>query len=523
MSEPVSRLRGPRRTAATPPSLRLRAVLFVAAGLGAFLVAGSLVASAGSRPVAFGRGSFLLPVVDLSSRASQIWACPGPLPTGSGAERSFVDVVDPGTVPAKVSVVVSEAPGTSPSRPAVSSLGGTGSRELIVAPGEEEAVPLPSSGPKELAAVSVVTDGPPVSVSEVVTGGLVPLESPCDLGSSVVSYLAPGSTLDRSDVELAVEDPTATPAVVDVHAFVGDQQVSPPPLQGLSVPADGTTVVDISHFVVQQSLIGLSVTAVTGRVVAGALEEFLQSHLGSGDALVTGVGAPRSAWSLPPGPNAPGKVVTARVLDPGSRATTVTVSSPFVGSPTSEISERIAAGTAVEIPLPVAVPTSRGGSGGSSKPSKSSGSSGSAPPQEGQISIRASGGVGVVASVVTSLPVVHEYDDAVVSTPAAKPSTSWLLAGAVSTSSTADDVALSNPGARAAHVVVEELAGPGGASPVATVELPPGGSAVVALAATVVDDRAFALEVSASEPVSAGQLFSTSVQKSAAAGVPTTG
>jgi len=505
------------RPPVTPGFLRARAVLLLVAGVAAFVIAGTTAATAGPAQVAVGRGGSLLPVVQTASRLSHLWDCPGPLPVGPGAEKSFVDVVDPGSRTAVVSVAVT--PVAPSSAPLGASLSSSASRSLTVPAGTEQTVALPTTGLAGYAAVSVLTGDTAVAVSEVVTGGVQPLESPCELGTSVRSYLAPASTADRSDLELAIADPTATPAVVNVHAFVKTQQVSPPPLQGLSVPAGGVTVVDLAHYVVQQQLVGLSVTANGGRVAIGGLEHVFEPHIGAGNALVTGVGLPRSNWVLPPGPGVAGKSVLVRVLDPGTRATTVTVLSPFSAQPTSEISLQVAAGSAAEVAMPV--PASRPGSAAGA--AAKSGTS-AAPPAEGPITVLSSEGVGVVVSTVTSVPVVSsgQPDVAVVGVPAEETSTAWLLPGATSTGLANDDLEVSNPGSTTVHVVVDRF-NASGMTQVATLDVPGGTTAWVKLWETIRNTPVFSLRVTSSGPVSVSQAFTSKQGRGGASGIPAVG
>ena len=497
---------GAARRGGAPGALRVRSILLVVVALAAFAAAGRAAGAGGGAPAAISRGTPLLPVVQVSSSLSQIWECPGPLPVGAGPEHSFVDIVDPGSRSAVVTVALAPAAGSSS---AVASSQGAGtSRQVSVPAGTEQSVGLPVAGAAGYAAASVISGGAQVAVSEVVTGGVEPIESPCALGTSVTSYLAPASTADRSDVELAVADPTATPAVVDIRAYVGDQSVSPPPLQGLAVPANGITVLDLGHFVVQQRVVGVAVTATSGRVVTGALEHLFEPHVGAGNALVTGVGSPRSTWVLTPGPAVADTMILVRVLDPGRRPVIVSVSSPFAGQPTSEVTLQVAAGAAAEVPLPVPS-AARGSAGGGVGPA----------PREGAIVVRAGGGEGVVVSAVTSVPVSGQPDVAVVGVPAAEQSMTWLLPGAMSYALANDDVEVANPGSSTAHVVVERFSA-SGITEVAKADVAAGATTWVKLWETIRNTPVFSLRVTSSASVVVSQAFTATKGRSEAPGIP---
>ena len=514
--------RGARST--RPSSTRVRSVLLGAAGIASLLGAGAAVSSHVAGLAAFGSGHNLLPVVDLSSRASQVWSCPGPLPVGRGSTRSAIDVVDPGPTAAEALVSVVELPATGPHRPIVTSSKAPTASNVTIAAGSQRVIDLPAEGAAGLAAVSLVSSGAPVAVSEVISGLATPVSSPCDLGMSVTSYLASGSTSGGSDSRLSISDPTATPAVVDVRVFEAGRAASPPALQGLAVPADGAIVVDIGHFVVQQAVTAASVTATTGRVAPGAFEEVSQARVGSGNSLATAVGSPRDLWVLPPGPTGQGRSVLLRLFNPGSRGTTVLITSPFPGEPTAEISVRVGAGSAADVPLPVPVPVrKRGGRPRASGQLVASSSVSSLQQPEGPIIVRSTGAVGIVVSAQTTIPVKGESSLVAFSAAAAEASTGWLLPGAVSTRATSDVVEVANPGQRIARVTLSQLGGAAGALPLAGFEVPPGRCLAVLLAKNVVDVPAFALQLSSSQPVVTEQVFVSTGGRSGAAGIPTSG
>ena len=85
-------------------------------------------------------------------------------------------------------------------------------------------------------------------------------------------YIPVGSTYGSSDVRLAFSDPDATPAVVNVAASDGTALSSPPPFQGVVVPANGLVVLDLRRWVFQVGSLAVSANAVSGDIVVGALD-----------------------------------------------------------------------------------------------------------------------------------------------------------------------------------------------------------------------------------------------------------
>lgn len=125
--------------------------------------------------------------------------------------------------------------------------------------------------------------------------------SPCTTATSAIWHFASMSTRRDARVRLSVLNPFTDDAVVDLGFITDDGRREPVAYQGLVVPANALTVLDLGAEVTRRDQASFSVTARSGNVVAARLQTF------NGDLGIAGVvleaGAPRSAeaWIFPLG------------------------------------------------------------------------------------------------------------------------------------------------------------------------------------------------------------------------------
>lgn len=243
--------------------------------------------------------------------SSSAWYCAGPLPVGTTGEASSIAVANLGARKVRGEVVL-----------ATSTASRSSTKAVTVPPGGESVVGLRVTGPRGSAAATVVVDGSGVAVEELVHGVRGVTAAPCSDHPAASSYLAAGSTSGADNLSLAVLDPGATPAVVDVSFSTGAGTVSPPAFQGLSIGAGQLQVLDVGHFLPSRTVVATTVTATGGHVVAGAL---LTAVVGRTlmSSLATGVSASSTSWLMPAGLAGGDASSVFSVLDPTGRPASV--------------------------------------------------------------------------------------------------------------------------------------------------------------------------------------------------------
>ncbi|MHB1771462.1 MAG: DUF5719 family protein [Acidimicrobiales bacterium] len=522
------RTRAAREANGADVRVRVRAVLLVALMLAGILIAGAVVRAGVPRAAKVSRGG-QLPVVNLASSTAVEWECPGPLLAGSSSQQSSVVIDNPGRASARVQVFV-DAVAAFP-RKAERALP-SWSTALTLAPHSQSVVALHRTGPRQDDAVSVLETAGSVAVFESTvtvtrmaasTGGKKPTprsspsstrqESPCATGGTTSSYIAAGSTGGRSDILVALFDPTATQAVVGIRASSASGVVVPPALQGLIIRPYSLEVFDLARLVVQQDLVAISDETSVGRVVLGAYETVASDPTAAtalhGQALVLGIGSPRSSWVMTPGPAARGGTVSLDVYDPGSREAEVSISSSSAssqatGQPVVEISAIVPAGEVREITLPSPTVASARTAKASSRQAL-----------RGPIVLRVAGGVGVVVARSDVQQVAARTQTVALLAATCELASEWLLPVASTTSAAGalpehGDIVISDPGAAQARIEVLQLttAGPLGRSQLATLSLAPGTTATLALSLPAHGTAFAGLELISSSPVVAEQDFS---------------
>jgi hypothetical protein len=496
---------------------RGRSLLGVGIGVAALLLVNGLVheAAPGSASEQF-VGSPALPVVQLARPSA--WRCPGPLPVGAGKESSRVAIVNNGSRPVTVTVTVSRTRLQSAAISTISSV--TASRRKVF--GDSQAVvELSRLGPAGYAAVSVESDRGGVGVAEAVVGGLGPagnvlLSSPCALGPAPNGYLPAGSTAGSSSEMLALFDPEATPAVVDVSVSNGTSVTSPPAFQGLVVPASGLVVVDLRRWVFQVGSLAVTASAVSGNIVVGALErtsELIQTSSAPsgkhsvananlvGSSLLVGPSKALRQWAFTALQSRIGVATMFSVYDPGSKPVSVSVAPPGPSGKVAALTEEVPAGGVVDFATPITP--------GTRLSAKS-------------VVVSAEGGAVVVLRLTTRQRsrVLQELN---ATSGTAGPRAEWVLPGAMVNRSTDDVVTLANPGGRTAAATLLALTyGRAQEVNIGTFDVLAGTTRSVDLGALMTQyPGGFAMEVSSTEPILVEQqLKPRHGQTTAVGGIP---
>jgi hypothetical protein len=175
-------------------------------------------------------------------------------------------------------------------------------------------------------ASSFVFAGGGVVASQVVGGPGGWSTAPCASQAGPQWSFAGGSTTGANTLTLALSDPTATEAVVDISFLTATGVITPQAYQGLVVPAGQLAVENVGQFVQNASDIATFVTAESGALVGA---EFQQWSSGSGSGVSLRLGAPAlsTTWRFAQTTSGgPGSAVDFDLANPGRSPATATVS-----------------------------------------------------------------------------------------------------------------------------------------------------------------------------------------------------
>ena len=451
--------------------------------------------------------------------SSSAWYCPGPLSIGAGAPGGQIVIANLGTRVLTGELVVSGTAGT------------IRTESVEVAPGASARYPLPDTGPIRQAAATVLVNGGGAGVEEVAfpsphTAGRVPLVAPCSSRVSTSSYVAAGGSRDADNVNLALYDPGATPAVANVAFSTSNGPVSPPAFQGVTVGAGELVVLDVGRAIPGRAMIATTITAEGGQIVSGALLTAARGH-GVETALIAATDAPASSWRFPPEPAGPGTAAAYAVYNPGSRPAAVTLTTTGTGG---------AATATATVPPGGVVPLATGAvtTAGALRSAELTVRHGSPVICASEVVLERALPAAMVrrrvAAVeiarvggrarrrrVIKVAVVHGGPQAPTLLPAlpagygvgvgvSAPARRWVLPVGIADTSTGELVTVANTSGRAATVRLRLLRSAG--SPAlhgpATLVLPPGGNVTLALSGLVAPAGDFSLVVDAAAPVVVG-------------------
>ncbi|HWC69129.1 MAG TPA: DUF5719 family protein [Acidimicrobiales bacterium] len=265
---------------------RSLAVLLVAGVAGAIAVERS--ASEPEPPPEFGvavePGS---PAIVLGSGGlSQSWFCPGG-PTANDQATSLT-IFNPQDGPRAVRLTAYPADAQPVSRP------------LELGPHDRETVAIGEFAPSPFTAATVEVFGEGVLVEQTVTTPVGRSTTACATSASDTWYFADGVTTIDAAYSLALFNPFAQAASVDVRFATAEGDRAPGDLQGISVPAAGVRLIDIGAFVQREAAFSTIVETRRGRVVAGRLQSVDRRGR---RGIAAGPGAPRpgDTWWFPDG------------------------------------------------------------------------------------------------------------------------------------------------------------------------------------------------------------------------------
>ena len=285
-------------------SRRVLVVVVLAAALSAPVVFDG-AGDRGSDTVFSGRPAFTMPMLDPATALSSSWFCAG----GSAAPDGN----------ANVTVVVANA--TDEPR----------SGRLTWVPSDGEPVTVPIELPPlsridaratnriqaaHVAAV-VEVDGGGVAVEHTVAGPAGADAAACSPSASDSWYLANGATTKDAVLHLAIFNPFAGDAVLDVAFATNEGLDEPEAVQAYVVPARSLRVIDVTQTVRRRTSVATTVRARTGRVVVEGIQTFDGSEGRRGLGLTPAAPAPGEEWWFSEGLITEGVSERFHVYNPG--------------------------------------------------------------------------------------------------------------------------------------------------------------------------------------------------------------
>lgn len=160
--------------------------------------------------------------------------------------------------------------------------------------------------------------------------------APCASQTAPQWFFAGGSTTTGNSMTLALFDPAAPEAVVNVSFVTSNGVISPQAYQGLVVAPGQLVVENVGDFVQNAADIATVVTAQSGGLISS---EFQQSSQGAAGGMALRLGSPAlsTVWRFAQTTTRPGGTVDFDLANPGASAATATVS---VGLSTASVVPR---------------------------------------------------------------------------------------------------------------------------------------------------------------------------------------
>jgi hypothetical protein len=263
----------------------------------------------------------LMPMASPPDAVSSAFFCAGGAATSGAAFDSTIVIANPG--PSAAPVLVTSYPTALPSDAtgvaAVAALKPVTKQVSVGAHGRAE-VHLADLQVSPFAAAVVETNDPDIAVEHRVTGtgGASSSSSPCASSPSDRWYFPTGTTTRDARELLAVFNPFAVDAVVDVAFQTSDGFRQPNDLQALPIPGGQVRILDISASVPRIEQLAATIVARAGRVIVDRLQAFDGSDANHPAGLAATLGAPTPApvWTFGEGEVADGLNEVFTLLNP---------------------------------------------------------------------------------------------------------------------------------------------------------------------------------------------------------------
>ena len=294
--------------------------------LGAAVVAGVSLSQLGTGhatvPVAQAEEAVGAPAVALSGS----WFCAGATEAPGSVAAGELVFANAGHAPVKGTIRL------------VSPIGYFRKMSITVPAGSTSTVPeeflgLSKKAPKPWVGALVTLYGGMATVSQSISTPEGPASQPCASAASKSWYFVDGATLRNASDHISLLNPYPVDAIADLSFTTDEGQEDPSAFEGVFVPADGLTVLNLGSHLRIREHIAVTVTARTGQVVAYETElvskppahaEFEGPHQGlnpaapiSGAALELGASGLSTSWWWPAGADGNGVSESYIAYNPG--------------------------------------------------------------------------------------------------------------------------------------------------------------------------------------------------------------
>ncbi len=199
-------------------------------------------------------------------------------------------------------------------------------RRAVAVPPLGTAAVDPSTGlPQGSSASSFAFAGGGVVASQVVSGPLGWSTAPCASQTSSQWAFSGGSTTAGNSLKLALFNPAAPAATVNITFLTPSGLVTPQAYQGLVVPPGRLIVENVGAFVQRAAAVATFITSQAGGLVS---TEFQETSAASGAGLSLRLGSPdlSTVWRMAQTTDGKGATVAFDLANPGTQPVTATIS-----------------------------------------------------------------------------------------------------------------------------------------------------------------------------------------------------
>jgi Family of unknown function (DUF5719) len=205
----------------------------------------------------------------------------------------------------------------------------------------EQFLGLPRRAPKPWVGALVTLYGGMASVSQVISTPEGPASQPCASAPSTHWYFVDGATLRNASDHISLVNPYPVDAIADLSFTTEEGQEDPAAFEGVLVPPNGITVINLGSHLRIREHIAVSVTARTGEVVAFQTELVTKPPAHAdlegpkqglnpaapvpGATLALGATQPSTSWWWPAGSDGNGLSESYIAYNPGPTAARVSL------------------------------------------------------------------------------------------------------------------------------------------------------------------------------------------------------
>jgi hypothetical protein len=347
--------------------------------------------------------------------------------------------------------------------------------------------------------VLVEVTGARAIVTHSITGNGDAGVGPCARDAAPQWHFAAGTTARGAQLWLALFNPFADDAIVDIDFLTNTGAVAPEDLQGFVVPGRTRMTVPVHDAARRDDLVATEVTARRGRVIAEQSQTLDGTDGRRGLALSLGAPTLSTRWEFASGGIAAGRTQSVVIANPASVPTNATIRTRLDGGALEPETVSIPSRTAIVVDLGARVPAGVG------------------------FSFAVEGRVPLIAEslIAVRAPIAAPLRGIATEIGSNEPAGRWIDAPGRATTGSQDSIAVLNPGRAAVTVRVQVMRGGEVTTPprAARVRIAAGKRAVVDLGVLRVPADAFVV-IDASGPVVVDRESSAMPGVTAAATVP---